>query len=728
MRKTWPFPQILLLASIVIAIIAVGITGFLTNVTLRSVERNLPNTLIRELVSLEQVLNHLSEVVIAAEINAADPNDPNFEKLEKKVHQAFTSISSLRQTYVFDNLVHASKFHAVVAPAVSDLQIWLKEGISGYGPRSGTTARILLSRISSATEKARELNRQSRINAEKRLNDERNRLDRFLSNVNLLFVLTLFIVMMMVVLFIHQRILKSREKKILETLKNQRDLLNSLFENILLGITVWNSQGRLLFVNGYFTRLTGYSASDIPRVRNWFDRAFPDPAYRENVIGTWKNGVKQGTAVREFKVCCKNGETKDIEFRGTVMPDQRVLVSMADITEKRSLEIQYEQAQKMESLGTLAGGIAHDFNNLLSGIYGYMDLARLKTEDPRIKEYLEKAHKSSERAKGLTYQLLTFSKGGAPVKKVEPLIPFLEETARFALSGADVSCRFDIAGDLWMCDYDKSQMGQVIENIVINAHHAMPSGGIIEMKAENAVVRDKEVAGLEAGRYIRISISDSGIGIPRNYLSRIFEPFFTTKQKGSGLGLATSYSIVKRHGGMIHVQSELGRGTTFTIFIPASVEQGVENPDRERDLFQGSGKILIMDDEEMILEMLADMVETMGFTAEVAREGAQVLDAWKKSADTGQTLSGRYPGSYRSRRHGRKGNHQGDPQIRQKTACVCCQRIFRRQGHGRSGGLRVYRQHSEAFHRSGCFQNTGKASLSRTFSPADNLRRKRGSK
>ncbi|WP_022666597.1 hybrid sensor histidine kinase/response regulator [Desulfospira joergensenii] len=638
MKKTWPFSQVLLLGSILIAIGAVVITVFMTNVTLRSVEKNLPSTLMKELVSLDQVLGDLSEVVFAARMNAASPVPLNFEILKKKIDTAFDSISSLRQTYVFDNLIHASKFHAVVAPAVSDLQTWMSEGISGYGPRSDTTARILLSRISSATEKARELNRQSRLNAEKKLSDERKRLDRFLYSVNQLFMLTLFIVLIMVALFIHQRILKGREVKILEAMKHQRDLLNTLFENILLGITVWDSKGSLLFVNSYFTRLTGYSVQDIPRVRDWFDRAFPDPDYREKVLGTWKNAVKQGTEIREFKVRCKNGETKDIEFRGTIMPDQRVLVSMADITEKKSLEIQYEQAQKMESLGTLAGGIAHDFNNLLSGIYGYMDLARLKTDDPGIKEYLEKAHKSSERAKGLTYQLLTFSKGGAPVKKVESLIPFLEETALFALSGADISCSFDLAEDLWMCDYDKSQMGQVIENIIINAHHAMPSGGKIEMKAENTVLREREHPGLGPGRYIKISVSDSGIGIPRNYLSRIFEPFFTTKQKGSGLGLATSYSIVKRHGGSIDVKSRLGEGTTFTLFIPASVRQGVENRDEIENLYQGHGKILIMDDEEMILEMLTDMIETMGFSVESTGDGVKALDVWERNAGGSQAF------------------------------------------------------------------------------------------
>ncbi len=757
MKTAWPFSQVLLLGSIIVAIGAVAVTIFWTNTTLRSVEKNLPITLLRELGSLDQTLDHLSQVAFAAKMHAAHPDDSSFIRLEKRVETAFNSVSSLRRTYVFDNLVQASKFHAVVAPAVSDLQIWLSEGISGYGPRSPTTARILLSRISIATQKARALNRQSRLNAQKKLEDERKRLDEFLSGINLLFMLTLFLALIMVALFIHQHRLTKREIKIQDALETQRDLLNTLFENILLGITVWSGQGRLLFINAYFTSLTGYSLSDIPRVRDWFNKAFPDPSYRQKVIGTWKGAVKEGTGVREFKIRDKEGSIKDIEFRGTIMPDGRILVSMADVTgakkaraaqresekrmraifeavpdpmimysrtgapeyinpsftrvfgwtlddlkgedqalfvpdeersrtrerlremydsghpmkfetrrrakdgrildillsaavtkgakgesegmvanltdvtEKKALEAQYEQAQKMESLGTLAGGIAHDFNNLLSGLYGYLDLARLKTKDSRIREYLEKAHKSSERAKGLTYQLLTFSKGGAPVKRVESLVPFIEETARFALSGARVSCSFDLAPDLWMCDYDRNQMGQVIDNIIINAHHAMPSGGNIRVTADNISLKENQHPGLARGNYVKIVISDSGTGIPGKYLSRIFDPFFTTKQKGSGLGLATSYSIVKRHGGVIEVESQLGTGTTFAVIIPASDKRVPKKPAGDEFLYQGSGKILIMDDEPVILEMLGTMLESMGFEVESVNEGTEAVNAWEKA-------------------------------------------------------------------------------------------------
>ncbi len=758
MKKAWPISQILLLGSILIAIGAVLTTLCWTNVTLRSVGRNLPTTLIKELISLDKVLDHLSEVVFQAELHAADPAHSNFNLLKEKVQDAYEAVNGLRRTYVFDNLVQASKFHAVVAPAISDLQIWLAEGISGYPPQSEITAQIILSRIVTAYKKARDLTANSRLNAQKRFRDETARLDHFQYSVNWLFMLTLAIILIMIVLFIHQHNLKTREFKIQTALAGQRDLLNSLFENILLGITVWDNKGQLLFTNGYFTKLTGYTDLDITDVTEFFDKAFPDPSYREKVMGAWKESLKEGMAVREYQIVCKNGEKKDIEFRGTLMPDKRALVSMADttaankaravrrenqlrmkaileaipdpmvmysrtghpeyvnpsftrvfgwtldefrsgrvsfvpekeqdltekkvkevyatggpvrfetkrytktgqvldifmgaaaatgadgqpgglvinltdVTEKNILEAQYEQAQKMESLGTLAGGIAHDFNNLLSGIYGYMDLARLKTKEPKIREYLGKAHASSERAKGLTYQLLTFSKGGAPVKKVGPLVPFLEEAVRFALSGANVACRFDLPEDLWMCDYDRNQMGQVIDNLTINAHHAMPSGGGITVKAENIQIGRRDHHGLEPGRYVKISIADTGMGIPVKYLSKIFDPFFTTKQKGSGLGLATSYSIVKRHGGKIDVQSKLGSGSVFTIFLPGLEASSEQKAEKANAVFQGSGRILIMDDEKMIREMLSGMLEYMGFEVESVEEGGQVLSAWERSLE-----------------------------------------------------------------------------------------------
>ncbi|RLC06316.1 MAG: hypothetical protein DRH34_00780 [Deltaproteobacteria bacterium] len=633
MKNAWPLTQILLLSSIAIAIVAVVVTIIMTNTTLRSVEKNLPNTLIKELVSLDLVLGHLSEVVTAAQITAENASSQNFDKLTDKVQTAVESVATLRLTYVFDNLIQASAFHAAVAPAIADLQIWLSEGISGYGPRSKTTAQIVLSRILDSFQKAKILNQQSRLNAQNKLNEGREKLDRFLSSVNLLFLLTLLITLIMIFLFVRQHLLKLGEIKAQKTLQTQRDLLNSLFENILLGITVWSKEGLFLFANKSFTHLTGYRVEDIKDIQNWFTKVYPDPVYRDMVLEDWNKSTQLTDVVREFKITCKNGQVKDVEFRGTFLPDGRALVSLTDITERKALEAQYEQAQKMEALGTLAGGIAHDFNNLLSGIFGYIDLARKKTKESKTEEYLTKAFNTSGRAKGLTHQLLTFSKGGAPIKRIDSLVPFLQETTQFALSGADVSCSFNLPDDLWMCDYDKNQLGQVIDNIVINAHHAMPSGGNIQVDATNVIVKGREHPALDPGKYVKISISDTGMGIAEKYIPRIFDPFFTTKQKGSGLGLATSYSIVKRHGGIIDIESILGVGATFHIFIPAAEHPKFQGKTLVEKNYQGSGRILIMDDEEMIQEMMTDMLETMGFTIKGENEGRGAVEAFKKAKE-----------------------------------------------------------------------------------------------
>jgi PAS domain S-box-containing protein len=320
----------------------------------------------------------------------------------------------------------------------------------------------------------------------------------------------------------------------------------------------------------------------------------------------------------------------DIHLSAAVIKDARglpygMVVNLRDISGKKLLEYQYEQAQKMESLGTLAGGIAHDFNNYLSGIFGYLDLALKDTADEKVAEYLSRVLASSDRAKSLTSQLLTFSKGGAPVKSDGYLLPFLQETVQFALSGANVACIFDMAQDLWPCRYDRNQISQVVDNIVINALHAMPDGGSIHIIAANMRITEKDPVALDPGKYVKISISDTGTGIASEHLNRIFDPFFSTKKTGSGLGLATSYSIVKRHGGVIQVASRPDEGTSFHIFLPAIDRQPRLEPSKQEKNFSGSGPVLIMDDVKLIRDMLAQMLYQMGFVVTATANGQDAV-------------------------------------------------------------------------------------------------------
>ena len=264
------------------------------------------------------------------------------------------------------------------------------------------------------------------------------------------------------------------------------------------------------------------------------------------------------------------------------------------------------QAQKLQSLGTLAGGIAHDFNNLLTGIFGYIGFAKDESKEENIRELLNQAAGAIERAKSLTHQLLTFSKGGEPVKKLQPLSPFIEESVRFVLSGSSVTSLFQISNDLKTAEFDRNQIAQVIDNIVLNAVEAMSKAGKITISAQNISLKENELFPLAEGEYIKISITDEGPGIPVNSLPHIFDPFFTTKNEGQGLGLAMSYSIIKKHNGLITVESEEGFGATFNVFMPAVDHVSEKKPVNSENFKTDrsfEGKILIMDDEMIVSQI-----------------------------------------------------------------------------------------------------------------------------
>jgi PAS domain S-box-containing protein len=316
-----------------------------------------------------------------------------------------------------------------------------------------------------------------------------------------------------------------------------------------------------------------------------------------------------------------------------------IIEHLRDITLQKCAEAELLKKEKLESLAKLAGGIAHDFNNLLSGIYGYVEMAQTASGKAELNGYLDATLKTMNRARSLTQQLLTFAKGGAPVRKTSSLERFLGEATAFVSSGSNVSCALDIADGLWPCAYDASQMGQVIYNIVINAQQAMPMGGTIKISAGNVTIGAGEVRALPAGRYIRISICDKGVGISRELLGRIFDPFFTTKQKGSGLGLATSYSIVDQHGGCIEVESEPGEGSTFHIFLPASEPTSEAAGDLVAAPAESAGRILIMDDEEVVRDAIGAMLQYHGYDIVLAADGTEALRLFDESRQNGMPFA-----------------------------------------------------------------------------------------
>jgi PAS domain S-box-containing protein len=436
------------------------------------------------------------------------------------------------------------------------------------------------------------------------------------------------------------------DRKLAETkLRESEENFRSIIEQSADGILVIDKNGAIAEWNIAQEGITGLKKSDVLGVPAWEVDAYSMPEVtpeRSAQIKTWVLGMLSGDGNWEpnqrFEHSMKltDGATRLVSEHVFVIKkgSENMIVSIAsDVTEKKKAEHdrllaeQYlQRAQRLESLGVLAGGIAHDFNNILTSIYGFMELAIDQTRDPGVAEYLSQATNSMERAKALTQQLLTFSKGGAPVRKLTQIGRLVRETSLFAASGSNVRCNLSVAPDLWSCNVDRNQIAQVIQNLMLNAVQATPMGGEIEVSSRNIALQEKEHPSLAPGNYVQISVKDRGIGISEAMLSKIFDPFFTTKTQGHGLGLAISHSIVLRHNGVIEVESELGKGTTFRVTIPASL--GLSRGDREPSTrtHSGSGTILVMDDEEGIRRLLSRMLRSAGYEVIGVDNGKETIE------------------------------------------------------------------------------------------------------
>ncbi|MCL6583920.1 MAG: PAS domain S-box protein [bacterium] len=398
---------------------------------------------------------------------------------------------------------------------------------------------------------------------------------------------------------------------------------------------------KLVFVNRAMTEIVGYTVEEMIGQPHW---KFLAPECRDLIIERCRLRLA-GQPVPSFyetKFQAKDGVIKEVEISAGVIQYQAkaaILGIIRDISIRKRMEEELLKVQKLESIGLLAGGIAHDFNNLLAAIIGNLSLIEmyLKSGSGSIIETLKNTEIASQQARELTQQLLTFSKGGSPVRKSASVANLLRDAARLSLSGSNITCRLYLPDDLWWAEIDEGQINQVINNLLINADQAMPGGGIIELRAENVVVRESDNLPLKGGEYIRVSVKDRGIGIPKEYLPHIFDPYFTTKQKGSGLGLAISYSIIKKHGGYITVDSKVGTGTIFSFYLPASSRQAlaVEDVIEEEGVICGQGKILFMDDQEIIRNMAEEMLTDLGYEVELARDGYEVVEMYKKAHESG---------------------------------------------------------------------------------------------
>ena len=442
-------------------------------------------------------------------------------------------------------------------------------------------------------------------------------------------------------------------------LRESEEKFRSIVEQSADGVIVTKEDGTIVEWNTAEELLTGVKKMDVVGLPIWEvqsalvpkDRRPPELLARDQAaIEKFLHGeMSPAGEKQERRILLADGTSKVVLESVFLVRqgDTNMGVSIhSDITERKKAENdrliaeQYlQQARKLESLGMLAGGIAHDFNNMLTGVYGFMDLARSRVTDEAASDYLSQAAESIDRARGLTQQLLTFSKGGEPIKKLIPIASLIRETCSFALSGANVKCRYSLPHDLRHCSVDRNQIGQVVQNVMLNAIQAMPMGGVIEVVAENVTLEEREDPLLAKGSYVLISIRDHGTGIAPDMLPRIFDPFFTTKTKGHGLGLATTYSIVKRHGGAIRVESELGKGSTFHIYLPAVSTSGPESIPAAKGTHTGTGRVLVMDDDVAIRKLISLMLESLGYSVLCVENGAATIDRFEEEERNGRPLS-----------------------------------------------------------------------------------------
>jgi len=394
--------------------------------------------------------------------------------------------------------------------------------------------------------------------------------------------------------------------------------------------------------NRAFKDLSGYDDDEIAEM------PAPHSYFRPNDVAksivSIQDELKEGTGALELELLCKDGRTVPIEYSVSSIKNDEgdpkyIILIGRDVRDRKRIEAQIHHTQKMDAIATLAGGIAHDFNNLLGVITGNVSYAlSLVNRDDELYHVLLETKNGAKQAQSLTRQLLTFASGGAPIKKISKLNPLIEEAAQFVSRGAKSTCRFDLSPELWPADVDEGQISQVIHNMVINSIQAMPQGGVVTIKTQNVEISPENCFALKEGRYIQITIEDQGTGIKESVLKKIFDPFFSTKDKGSGLGLATAYSIMKRHGGQLKVYSEVGKGTAFHLFLPASPQESCVPIKKRAHEHLGRGRILLMDDQQSILKMVGRILHGMGYETVFASDGTQAIDVYQKAYETGQTF------------------------------------------------------------------------------------------
>jgi two-component system cell cycle sensor histidine kinase/response regulator CckA len=429
--------------------------------------------------------------------------------------------------------------------------------------------------------------------------------------------------------------LKTAEKK----LRESENFLKTIIETEPECVKLLACDGTLLMMNR--AGLSMIEADSLEQVKGKSVYPLVAGEYRQAFQKLTDDVFLGNAGALEFEMVGIKGKRLVLETNAVPLRNEKkeiiaLLGITRDVTERRKIETELLNVQRLESLGILAGGIAHDFNNLLTAILGNISLAKTLCDSGSvIYRGLAEAEKASLRARDLTRQLLTFSKGGTPIKNVSPLDGIVKDAATFASRGSNVRCEFSLPADLWPVEVDAGQIRQALNNIVINACEAMPQGGTILIRCCNIIIGRKNVLPLAEGRYAQISVRDEGTGIPKEFLPRVFDPYFTTKQKGSGLGLATAYSIIKRHGGYLSVESKMGAGSTFHLYLPAAAEKQTETVDARAEVGPRKGRILVMDDQTMVREVAGALLQSLGYQVELAADGEDAAARYLAGKESG---------------------------------------------------------------------------------------------
>ena len=426
-----------------------------------------------------------------------------------------------------------------------------------------------------------------------------------------------------------------------ESMSNERARLAVTLRNIDNGVITTDAEGRILLANRKIEEIAGWAEENVAGKR--LGEVLRLHAEGEGGgLGQRLHIPMTDEALRPIRgavLVTTSGDYRLVELSGSLIrrPGGEVtgmVLAIRDVTERRQIENELAKTQKLEAVGLLAGGIAHDFNNLLTVLLGNLSLLGrdLDGHSPQARN-LANAEAAVLRARDLTQQLLTFSRGGTPIREAASIAEVISESASFVLSGSNVSCEIDLPPDLWVVEIDAGQIHQVINNLLINAAQAMPDGGHIHITGQNLGQAPQSLA---AGRYVAIHVTDQGVGIRHEHLERIFDPYFSTKEEGRGLGLASAYSIAKQHDGLLMVASEPGRGTTFSLYLPAAEAAVVDHASAAAAQVNHGGRILIMDDDREVREITGSIVERLGYRVAFAADGMQAIESYSEALDSDQ--------------------------------------------------------------------------------------------